>query len=330
MKTALISRYGAYGDHLHAAHLPRLIKEHYGVEHLSFETNYQGIQILQNNPFIDDLIYIDPLSFTSLNLEQHWNYLADQCDLFFNLYHSIEYGCIAMEDEQSYFRNDEYRRKKYGHLPMCDVLTRWAGLPESYYGNRGILYYDDVEHEKAKAFIQSCREKYGVKYVALVCPSGSSLHKKFIQAEEICHRILDEYPDTMIITTGDTYCVKQDAVHKRILSKITKWNFRTVALMVKYMDYYIGPNTGLSCVANSWDTPTIQLFTADSMLTHSSYAKNAFGVQSPIHCSPCHKGPYKYIGCPIKNEHPACIFYSTDKIMTVLKELRDVCLPRTS
>ena len=324
MKTAIISRYGAYGDVLHSAHLPELIKKHFGVDRVTYETNYQGIQILQNNPFIDELVYVDAMKFTSNSLEQHWNYLADQCDMFFNLYHSIEYGCIAMEDEQSYFRNDEYRRKKYGHMPMCDVLTRWAGLPESCYGTRGKLYYPESEHEIAKNWVEKTKEKYGVKHMVLVCPSGSSLHKKFYEAEQFCLDVLEKHKDVMIVTTGDKYCLEQDVKHERALSKITKWNFRTVALMVKYMDCYIGPNTGLSCVANVWDAPTIQLFTADTLTTHSGYAKNAYGVQSPVKCSPCHKGPYKFIGCPIRENHPACVFHDRAKIMKTLEEVLNV------
>ena len=74
MKKAIISRYGAFGDVLHSAHLPELIKKHYDVEYLSYETNYQGMQILQGNPFIDKLIPIDPMQFTAYALEQHWNY----------------------------------------------------------------------------------------------------------------------------------------------------------------------------------------------------------------------------------------------------------------
>lgn len=326
MKTACISRYGAFGDILHAAALPRLIKDYYKVDHLTFETNYQGIQILQENPYIDELILIDPLKFSFTRLEAHWNYLADSYDMFFNLFHSIEYGCIAMEDEQSYYRNDQYRREKYGKMPMCDVMTQWVGLPEFLYGNRGVMYYKEEDHYSAKSWLDECKKKYGVKYICLVCLSGSSLHKKFLQAEQVCHQMIEKYPDTMIITTGDSFCKNQEVVSKRLLSKVAKWNFRTVALMSKYVDYYIGTNTGLSCVANSWDTPTVQLFTADSIVTHSGYAKNSFGVQSPIYCSPCHKGPYKYIGCPIKSNHPACVTFNIDEIMDTVEVLRNVCL----
>lgn len=330
MKTACISRYGAFGDLLHVAHIPELIKKHYGIDHVTVETNYQGVQIFAHNPFVDEVKQINPLQFTWSKLEKHWDYLQDSYDYFFNFFHHVEYGNIAMEDEPNYFRNSKYRREKFGKTPFCDSATKLAGLPDSYLGTRGKMYFPEEQHEKTRQWLESCRKKYGVDYIALVCLSGSSLHKKFIQASEVCLKLLDKHPDTMVITTGDEYCKKQDFSHPRVLSKVASWNFRTVALASKYVDFYIGPNTGLSCVANSWDTPTIQLFTADSMVTHSSYAKNAFGVQSSIYCSPCHKGPYKYVGCPIKEDHPACVFHDVEKIMSTVEEVRNVCLTRTA
>ena len=324
----MICRYGAFGDVVHCSHLPRLIKKHYGIDHLTFETNYQGIQILNHNPFIDKLTVVDPMKWSFGILQKRWEFFEDEYDYFFNLFHSIEYGCIAMEDEQSYYRNKEYRINRYGKECFYDHATKLCGLPDEYLGSRGEMFYPENDHKGAKDWIEATKQKYGVKYILLVTLSGSSLHKKFIQAESVSRKILEKYPDTLIITTGDSCCKKQDFTGDRVISKVANWNFRTAALMAKYVDMYIGPNTGLSCVANMWDTPTIQLFTADSMVTHSMYAKNAFGVQSPIYCSPCHKGPYKYLGCPIKDNHPACIFYNEDEIMAKVEEVRNVCLPR--
>jgi ADP-heptose:LPS heptosyltransferase len=333
MKTAIICRYGAYGDVVHCTHLPRLIKEHYGVDHITFETNYQGTQILNNNPFIDNLIQIENerlLSWTQAMLNIRWEYYQDKYDMFFNLFHTIEYGCIAMEDEQSYFRNDKYRREKHGKECFYDHLTKVCGLPDKYLGTRGEMFYPDDEHLKAIEWVKARREEYGVKYVVLVNLSGSSLHKKFIQAESICRKMLEKYKDIVIVLTGDKCTEKQLFTGERIRSVVGKWNFRTAALMARYVDLYIGTNTGLSCIANMWDTPTVQLFTADSMTTHSMYAKNAYGVQSPIYCSPCHKGPYKYLGCPIKDNPPACIFFNEDEVIAKIDEAYNGCLPRTS
>jgi ADP-heptose:LPS heptosyltransferase len=270
------------------------------------------------------------LSWSWAMMEIRWEYYKDNYDYFFNLFNTIEHGCIAMEDEHQYYRNDAYRRDRYGKECFYDHITKVCGLPDEYLGARGEMFYPEDEHEKAKAWMQEVKKNRGVEYLILVNLSGSSLHKKFIQAERIGRKILAKYPNVGLLLTGDSCTQKQVFEGDRIKSLVGKWNFRTAALMAKYADMYIGTNTGLSCIANMWDTPTVQLFTADSMTTHSMYAKNAYGVQSPIYCSPCHKGPYKYLGCPIKNEHPACIFFNEDEIMAKIEECYNECLPRTS
>jgi ADP-heptose:LPS heptosyltransferase len=333
MKTAMICRYGAYGDLLVSSHIPRLVKKHYGIDHVTFETNYQGTQILNNNPFIDKLVTIGNerlLSWSYGILYKRWEYFKENYDYFFNLYHTMEYGCIAMEDEQSYYRDDEYRRDKYGKEYFSDHITKVCGLPDEYLGTRGEMFYPETEHAEARAWMAEVKKNRGVKFLILINLSGSSLHKKFIQAESIGRKILARYPDVCLLLTGDSCTKKQVFEGERIKSLVGKWNFRTAALMVKYVDIYIGTNTGLSHVSNMWNTPTVQLYTADSEITASMYAKNNYGIQSPVYCSPCYKGPYRYLGCPIKNEHPACIFFNEDQIMDTIEACYNGCLPRTS
>ena len=320
MKTCFVSRFGAYGDLLHTSHLPRLIKEHYGVDQLDFETNYQGYQILQNNPFIDNLIYVDASKLTDNRLRKNWDYCQERYDLFFNLIYTIELEYCVNENDSRYYRNDEYRRSRFGKTPYYDVMTMACGLPEKYHGTRGKLYYSNEDHAQAQAWVAKTKERLGVDKLVLLNLSGSSLHKKFVQAKSVGEKILAKWPNTAIILTGDEHC-KEDAFEgERVISWVGNRNFRTVALMTKYLDLTISLESGLPLVAHSWDAPCLQLLTAASYENHIAGASNAYWLQAPVACSPCHKNPREYWGCPTKASMPACVWFDEGKILEKVGE----------
>ena len=320
MKTCFISRFGGLGDILHCSHLPRLIKDYYKVDHITFETNYQGYQILQNNPFIDDLIYIPVEKLTDNRLRKNWDYCEEKYDLCFNLIYTIELAVCCNENDSRYYRDSNYRRNNFGKDTYYDVMTKACNLPDSYLGTRGQLYYSEGDHALAKEEVRKTKEKYGADKLIIINLSGTSLHKKFVQAESVARKILDKYPTAIIFLTGDEHCKEQVFSGERIISWVGKRNIRSVALMTKYVDLTISVETGLPLVAHSWDAPCLQLLTAASYENHILGAKNAYWLQSEVPCSPCHKNPREYWGCPTDRQMPACVWFSEDKIMEKVGE----------
>lgn len=321
MKTCYIHRLGAFGDVLHASHLPRLIKEHYKVDRLDFETSVRGHIVLQGNPYIDNL-YVSTIKDDNADIVvSKWSYLKDEYDLFFNLMGTIEIEYCCNDTHQKYYRNNEYRRTRCGNMTFYDVMTEACRLPESYYGTRGELYYTDDEHQRAKNSVEKIKQSFDADWIILVCLSGSSMHKKFLDAEIICNMILEKHPKACIVLTGSKDELCNEFVHPRVKSKIAKWNLRTVALMVKYFDFYIGPETGLTCAAHMWNIPALQLLTAANWTNHIKGAKNAYWIQSSAPCSPCHKNAQRYYGCSIKNNLPLCVScFDREEIMAKVEE----------
>jgi len=306
---------------LHAAHLPRLIKEHYGIDHITFETNYHGMHILTNNPFIDELQFIDVNKMTYNRMTKNLEWARVIYDLVFDFSNTIEREYCTNENDWRYYTSDSWRRSKLGKKSYYDVMTDAARLPAHYYGNRGQLYYSVQDHQAAQAWIDEKHKKYD--FVVMVNMSGSTLHKKFVQAESVCRKILDKYPNSLIILTGDEYCKSQVFEHERVISYVgSKSNgFRSVALKCRYVDLNISLESGLALVAHSWDVPTLQLLTAASPENHCMYAKNAYWIQSPVACSPCHKNPREYFGCPVREKHPACVWFDEDEILKVVEDV---------
>ena len=199
-------------------------------------------------------------------------------------------------------------------------MTKAAGIPDSYFGNRGQLYYFDDEHASAKKWVENKKKEYDADFAILVNLSGSSLHKKFVQAENVSRAIFGKYPKALVVLTGDKDCKPQEFLGDRIFSKVDKWNFRTTALQCKYFDLTISLETGLALIAHSWDAPCLQLLTAASWANHVKYAKNAYWLQAPVACSPCHRNPREYYGCPVKDKLPACVYFNEDAVMEKVEE----------
>jgi ADP-heptose:LPS heptosyltransferase len=96
-------------------------------------------------------------------------------------------------------------------------------------------------------------------------------------------------------------------------------------LMAKYADLVIGAESGLMVAANLFGSPTIQLMTAASIKNHGGDLPNDHSLQSPAKCSPCHKGPYDYIGCPtfehLGLSYPKCVLFNPDTVLDRMEEV---------
>lgn len=312
MKRALISRYGAYGDCLHISHIPRILKES-GYDYIAVDTNFKGYQILSLNPFIDKFYYFELKKNTSkVQIERRWEWLSSQYDKFINFYHSLEYGCIAMEDQAIYYQGDDVRRK-FGSGNYYDISTAWAGFSPNKFPYRGEVYYTDEEINHVEKYIS----QYKDRFIVMLNMAGSGPHKTLRQADEIVKRLVSQYDDILIITTGDKSAPKiiREIGANKMIDIAGVAPFREALLITKYVDCVIGCESGLMVGSNMWETPTVQLMTAASLENHPNGCKNDFSLQSPAKCSPCHKGPYKYIGCPLKDKSPICVWFDIDKVI---------------
>ena len=319
MNKALISRYGAYGDIIHCSHLPRLLKEH-GYDYVAFETNAKGSQLLACNPFIDKLIYFEPsqqreLYGNGVLLERHWGELAREYDRFINLFHSLEHGCVAMESMPEYYMHQK-ARQWMGEISFYDQTTRWAGFPELMGKYRGELWYTTQEREIVEKYML----KFKDKFVVMINLTGTTIHKVLLDYQEYIDYILAKYPDAHIITTGDESCKDMVKENERVTCIAGKFPFRQAAHLIRYIDCLLTMESGLGVIGSMWGTPSIQIMTSSSLINHPNGAPGDFSFQSPAKCSPCSKGPYKFIGCPYKDGYPMCVHLDTKKVKDTIDE----------
>lgn len=341
MKKAYITRYGAFGDHIHCTHIPEMLKKKLGYDYVAFEYNAKGYQIHKYNPFIDEHIRFEPMlnpinTYPDSFIHKRWKNIKKngRFDIHINLQNSIEYGYIAMEDANEYYMSDETRRQMFGEYNYYDVTTRYCGkydprfLDPELLGATGTIYFDKktetdiVEKVYADNF-------YG-KFVIICNLSGTSKHKMFYNAEQIIKTFLSRHEDAVCITMGDKDCrdfieFHGDRIINRASNDSAKYPFRQSILMTKYANMVIGCESGLMVASQTFQTPTVQLMTAASIKNHGGDLKNDYSLQSPARCSPCHKGPYDYIGCPkfdfLGKKYPICIKFSMNTILDRMEQV---------
>lgn len=336
MKSALIVRYGAFGDHIHASHIPRLLKEREGFDFVAFEYNPKGHAIYYNNPFIDQHIHYDPyrspvcdypLSFIAKRHEQMLE--SGNFDKLVDLNYSLEYGYIAMEDQNSYYRSSAYRRNRFGKHNFYDQTTIFAGYPQ-HVGMVGEVYFDPEE----EGIVQRIYERdYKDKFVVICNLSGTSKHKLLFQAEEIIKRFLEKHPEAVCITIGDDDCKDHlEFKGERIINRAGdfgkgRYPFPQAMLMAKHADMLISAESGIAVASTLFGTATVQLMNAAGIKQHGGDFVNDFSLQATVHCSPCHKGPYDYIGCPkfkhMGMDYPRCIQFNVETVLNRMEEAYD-------
>ncbi len=340
MKKAFIFRMGAYGDMIHLSYLPRLLKEK-GFDYVEFETGGKGCAVFFENPYINKLIMAqgdDPHLHPMLQkralrndlLKKRLSTIACDFDEVFDLSGTLEDSITASEWNINHYvplwAREERPQKVFeeDRTQLCyyDRILEVCGFPEEKGKWQGEMYFNEEEVKIVEKYIS----KYKDKFVFLFNMSGSGRHKQFIQGKEIAKRILDKYDDALIITSANIHHkdkTLKELDDKRVRTIIGHQGFRQAALLAKYVDCVIGPESGLTIAGSMWGTPTIQMMSTVSIQAHCKYAKNDYSIQSPAYCSPCYRGCYQYIGCPTKDKYPLCAYFDVEEILKRVDKIYD-------
>lgn len=314
----IVSRYGAFGDMIHCTHLPRLIKEYYNPDILDFETNHKGYQILLENPYIDNLIHVDPaeLKLRMGHVYKHWDALEEEYDLVFNLFDTLEHKQIAMEDQKEYFMSTKYRQNRYGKINFYDAMTAECNLPESYFGTGGEVYFSNEEREIVRKWIAN---KIGTSPFFMINLGGTSLQKKFTASTDVVKQIRREFPEVKIIITGDKYNLDYMPEDYDIDLIKLGFPFRQSLCIAEQADVVISPESGFAVGAGAMGTPCVQMLSTSSLVNHCKNNRNDFSIEAEVFCAPCHKGTYRFLGCPSHNGLPICTHFNPERVMEQIR-----------
>ena len=314
-KSALVVRYGAFGDAVMITPVFRALKDE--GYHVTVNCSEYCAPVLENNPNIDEVIVHgrDSIKNDGKELPQYWKYLESGVDRFINLSGSIEGSMLLREgdhpmgcDQHPDVFNAEcdpcrklksIRHGNLGSANYYDRTMQLSGLDPD--GSNGELFFTHGEIFRARDLVRKWRRRKW--FVVIWSMSGSSFHKAYPYWETAAINFLRLHPDAVVYTVGDNGTALMEIKdHPRIFPRSGKWTIRESMCMTQYADLVIGGETGILHAAACYDTPKVVL------LSHSSEAnlcrtwKNYTALEPSAEttpCYPCHQLHYTKESCPL-------------------------------
>lgn len=314
-KSVFLYRAGAFGDHIHMSNVIKAFDED-GWD-ITFCYNWKGAQIHSFNPRIKNHEFFEASAknITSETKKLHNDRLKQakkDFDRFVSFQNSLEQTLIFNEADPAYFWPHWLRRKRSADICFYDQSMIWAGLTNEKYMGWSGEYWNKREDHK---YILNQLKPYQDKFIILWAIRGSMWQKAVCHlAKPICDEWLKRHPDTVIITTGDAFCHKWEWQSEQgktispekgigedaaLVHKSGRMPFRQAALMSRYVDLVVTPETGLGIVAGSFGTPKIMMLTAASLKSVVGNDNNDYSIQSDAYCSPCYRAIYNTDNCLI-------------------------------
>ena len=324
-KSVYIIRWGAFGDHIHMSHVLRIFNQEGW--NVSFEYNLKGAQLHYCNPWIHHhVMYEPPIDEAAMiregtdrvNLFLRVKQLREQYDRVINLGGSLEDAMIAPERNSNYFMFKKWRNKRWSDKCYYDQSVDKCGLDKKYHGLTGELYYKKYEHDRV---IDYFNDNYKGKFVFIWCLTGSMMQKQIWGwSKDVIDIFHKRHPETVfLLSTAPDLAEKS---WENEYTKPLKMPFRQVALMTRYANAVVTPETGLGIIAGAYGTPKMMLLTAASLKNIVGNDKNDFSLQSRAWCSPCHRAIYNSETCQTnKLGLPICNDFDKDEILSQLEKM---------
>lgn len=291
MKTALIIRYGAYGDAILITPVVRRLKE------LGYHTILRGSlrakEVFENNPNLDEFILHDK-DMPVDDLPKHWEELQKTLgpeDKWINFSESIECN-VALHPIQPAYNYTKKERFELCNRNYYDATEAWSGLdgcqklPE--------LYFTPLETQEAQKHLTP-------RAVNILWQlSGSGRQKVYPWSDYVIGELLKNFENLHIITAGDERCQLLESVEDLQITNLSgRISARVAMCLTQFVDLVISPDTGILHASGCYETPKIGLLGHTNRENITKYFKNDYSIEAECACAPCFRLIYDHeIQCP--------------------------------
>ena len=292
-KTAIVIRYGAFGDAIQSSSiLPGLKEAGY---HITFCTVPRGQAVLLNDPNIDEWLIQDKDQVPNEELIPYWASLRKKYDLFINLSETVEGSLLSIPGRASYSwpKKVRHNMQNVSYLEMTHAIAGVDMPPRSKF------YPTDEEVEKMQAIVDGC----GSGPVIMWLMRGSAVHKVSLYIDQVIAKLLTMHPDTHIITVGDGSCQILEAgweKEPRVVPMAGRTSIRESMALAQLVDVVVGPETGVLNAVAMDDVGKVALLSHSSpenLTKHWINAVPLYPDMKEVKCYPCHCLHYDWTTC---------------------------------
>lgn len=291
-KTACLSRYGAFGDMIQMTTVfPGLKEQGYKI---CVNTTPKGLEILRNDPYIDEFLIQENEHVPNTDLDRFWAYLSGKFDKFIMLSESVEGALLALPGRRQFRWNQQFR-----HLVMnVDYLEGTHAIAEVPYNPQPKFHRSNGERKWAHKY----RAKLGFNNTVIMWSiAGSSVHKVYPHMHTVMARLLHLHKDVRIILVGDelSSVIESPWVNeKRVIRKCGKWSIRQSLSMAKECDMVVGSETGVMNAVSFEDVAKVLMLSHSSPQNIGGSWPNTTTIEPEnTDCYPCHKLHYGFNTC---------------------------------
>lgn len=317
-KSALVSRYGGFGDAIVAASvLPGLKAAGYTV---TMNTSERGADVLKHDPNIDRWMLQDTDQVPNENLGEYWSALRERYDYIVNLNGSVEGTLLTLPGATEDERPEPVRRKMLDKNYL-EVTHDLAGVPHDFAPR---FYATDVERDRVARLIGDAPRPWVLWIIA-----GSSPHKMWPYLPQMAVRFLYDFEGTLILAgdpghnkiedlcadAANLYRDARPGEPNRIL-RTTGWPIRGTMTLAQMADVVVGPETGVLNAVCIEDVPKVVFLSHSSRENLTKHWRNTIALASEAPCYPCHRMHYDWSRCyqDAKTEAAICQAAITPKI----------------
>lgn len=325
-----VIRYGAIGDMVFITPLLKHLKKDLGFE-IYMNTSETGMEVLQNNPYVDKFVPYVSNSVPAEQLDVFWESQRKlyECDKILNLCESIEVA-LSMHPSTPAYNLPKRERLKICDRNYYDYTFEFAQkqIPEVQLlkGTVPELNFTPAEEKFCQGVTAEFRQK--TPKLIMWALTGSGRNKTYPYYHYIVAELLAKYPDLGVITVGDNSCqiMEYGVDSDRLYKRSGKWKIRESLLFTKYVDLVIAPDTGILHGSGCFDTPKIGLLGHVSLENTTKYYKNNFSLEANVPCSPCDRLIFDAnLQCPIEPIFGSCwcmgIGLSKERVQARIEEV---------
>lgn len=327
----LFVRIAAFGDVVITTPVLRYLKQQgHEIYYLGSE---QAQQVLENNPNVDKFIYHKRDSVHPEELGAYFEKLRVEngCDKIIDMCESVEVR-LAVTPNYPQWNWSKKERKDYCNINYYEHAFTHSGyswIPNhiSYdlEAKKQLSYEEECQRflnpemfftQTEEDFIASIREQLIGKRVIMWGLSGSGRQKTYAYVPYIVADLMKEFKDLVVMLVGGEACKVLECAfpkYHRILKKSGEFTFRQSALMAKYADLVVSPDTGFLHTSGCWDTPKIGLLTHTTIENITKHFVNDYSIESKSPCAPCFRLIQNAgVECPIEKESNSTLCMGKD------------------